>query len=537
MYIKLMTRSLLRHQKRGRRLFVLMALCSAALVFLLTFRTDFQKQTEKQLIGLESGHLQILPPDSPALAETLLFTETERVPLLDIPAELDSWLLEQAEVAGASPILARNGLTYNLDSEQESWLSLIGVDPQRFLSVYPLARAIEGSDDIAWKEGQDVPVLRARIDGIFGYWNPDPYNFHRYEIRTPDDSLPVFMNGLARDFPDVFTGSPYDSAEDWKRFSADWSVLLNNPDRAGWLETIPAHFFDEYDWRLDDALWNLRENGNTDMDSFFKKRVFQALYPDEITELWEPIRIGKRLTAQLAPMRTSGAITLPVSIPVRYAGYCDIIPLYTPNSFIDIAALRSFLDVDEHFCTAYVIRLRDGTDITAFRARLEQRLIDLGMDARIADWRHLGKIQLTTAFAFSAVISILVGMFVIIVMIFTVNLVLISMVQRKREIGTGLAMGLGNGQTILLMSGEVGVIVTVSCIAGTLFSILLIGLAARFGVPGMIFFASKRLHLTWQLLPFAASFILLVPSSMLVSLVPLSRLNRSMPVDFFREDR
>ncbi len=33
MYLKLMTRGLLRYRKRGRRFFVLIMLCSAALVF------------------------------------------------------------------------------------------------------------------------------------------------------------------------------------------------------------------------------------------------------------------------------------------------------------------------------------------------------------------------------------------------------------------------------------------------------------------------------------------------------------------------
>ena len=69
MYMKMMLRSLLRHQKRGRRLFILMALCSAALIFLLTFRNDFSRQNRDQFISLQTGHLQVLPSGSPLLSE------------------------------------------------------------------------------------------------------------------------------------------------------------------------------------------------------------------------------------------------------------------------------------------------------------------------------------------------------------------------------------------------------------------------------------------------------------------------------------
>ena len=51
MYFKLMVRSLWRHQKRGRRLFVLLALCSAALSVLLTFQADFGVQYRDLFIG------------------------------------------------------------------------------------------------------------------------------------------------------------------------------------------------------------------------------------------------------------------------------------------------------------------------------------------------------------------------------------------------------------------------------------------------------------------------------------------------------
>ena len=72
MYKTLIFRSLSRHKKKGRRLFVLMALCSASIILLLSFKEDFKRQSEEQLVQLRYGHLEIVPPDSPLAQKNLL---------------------------------------------------------------------------------------------------------------------------------------------------------------------------------------------------------------------------------------------------------------------------------------------------------------------------------------------------------------------------------------------------------------------------------------------------------------------------------
>ena len=161
----------------------------------------------------------------------------------------------------------------------------------------------------------------------------------------------------------------------------------------------------------------------------------------------------------------------------------------------------------------------------------------MGSDAKVVDWKHLGEMQMTTATAFTFVIGLLIGLFIIIVLIFTVNLVLISLLQRKKEIGTGLAMGLSTDQTRLLMSAEVGLIAFVSCFLGSVFALVLVALFSKIGIPGMVFFVSGKLFLQFRFYPFIMAFFILVPSTMLVSLIPLSQLHEKMPVDFFKEGK
>ena len=48
--------------------------------------------------------------------------------------------------------------------------------------------------------------------------------------------------------------------------------------------------------------------------------------------------------------------------------------------------------------------------------------------------------------------------FLVVVLIFTLNLAMTAIIQRKREIGTGFALGLSAAKTIFIMCGEIAFI-------------------------------------------------------------------------------
>ncbi|HQL32900.1 MAG TPA: hypothetical protein PK969_06560, partial [Treponemataceae bacterium] len=161
-----------------------------------------------------------------------------------------------------------------------------------------------------------------------------------------------------------------------------------------------------------------------------------------------PVTVGKKVSLQIAPFTTTGPATLPTVIPAVYVGMCEVNPLYVANSFLDIDAFRYAKNLGPPDPTAKVL-----------------------------DYNKLGEIYLATGVGFSLVIGILVVIFVVILLIFTLNLVLMSMIQRRREIGTGMALGLDGMQTVIIMTGEVAVIVAVSCAAGSILGLLLVALA------------------------------------------------------------
>lgn len=111
-----------------------------------------------------------------------------------------------------------------------------------------------------------------------------------------------------------------------------------------------------------------------------------------------------------------------------------------------------------------------------------------------------------------------------------------SMIQRRREIGTGMALGLDGMQTVIIMTGEVAVIVAVSCAAGSILGLLLVALGSHFGIPGMIFFAGGRLRLTIQAIPVLQSWLLILPTSVCMAVVPLLGMRKALPVDLLKEN-
>jgi ABC-type lipoprotein release transport system permease subunit len=535
MHFKLMVRGLARHKKRGRRLFVLLGLCSAALVFLLTFQQEFGRQYRDLFVGMQTGHLQILPPDSPALATNPWASRSEDTPLLKVTDDLDAWVRSQPEVAEAAPVLARYAQAYNLDSEWESWVSLIAVPADRMARLFPLAKVLEGPGTLTWHPGDpEVPVLHARLQTEFGQVNDDPDHFRLAELYDPPAGLDPFKKVLQGDFPRVFGSPDLSGTGNNQRFLDLWNAGLKDPDL--WKQIPPAKLA-AYDWKVDDALTAARDNQNPVRTAFLNKRLFQALYSRWIVPLAEPIVPGKSVTLQVAKLHSEGALDMPVLVPARYAGMVDTIPLYTPNSFLDLGAFRHFLGAPEGAATAYVVRLKDPAATAAVKTRIEGWLKDHGSDARVVDAAFLGKLFMATATAFDAILGILVGIFLVILVIFIVNLVLMSLIQRRREIGTGLALGLTNADTILILLGEVGVIVTVSWAAGCVLGALLVGAAHLWGVPGMLFFPGQRIFLEFRPWTFLQAFALLLPAALLAALVPLTGLRNLLPVDLFREAR
>ena len=153
MYKTLIFRSLSRH-KKGSSPFCLDGSLFCNHYLLLSFKEDFKRQSEEQLVQLRYGHLEIVPPDSPLAQKNLITPPTENLSFINFDKDFDIWLRSLPEVAEASPSITRYGIAYSLGGETESWLALLAVDAKQLASLLPLTKALEGSDDISWTEGK-----------------------------------------------------------------------------------------------------------------------------------------------------------------------------------------------------------------------------------------------------------------------------------------------------------------------------------------------------------------------------------------------
>lgn len=533
MYIKLMIRGLARHRKKGKRLFLLLALCSTAVIFLLTFRNEFSRQYRELFIGTTTGHLQILPPEAQAFSTAAFTGGKEQLPLFSLEQDLKDFVTAQPEVLTASGILQVGGSSFNLDSEGEDYLSLVALDPETRSVLFPLSPVLEGSGDIRWSpEDREVPVLRNRLYTEFGQENPDHSQFGLYDLKMEESEIPGFGKQLAQDFPKVFP--------------QDWNKVLPSPPRvleflsglltrAELYRELEADRREPYDYKVDDAVVALREKSESGRTSFLNKRLFQALYPEKISPVWEPVVPGKSVTLQLPPAKTQGVISSPVVMPARYTGLVDFMPLYSAQSFLDLSALQFYMDLSPDQVMSYTIRLRNTSDTPEVKARIEQWLSERGSRLKVADYTFLGSLYQATSTAMEVVVGLLVGIFMVILVIFVVNLVLLSVIQRRKEIGTSLALGLSGRENSLLMTGEVLVIVLVSWTAGALLATALVAASGVWGLPGMIFFPGGRIHLDLFLPAYGISLGLFLLCSSISAWLPLSGLRKLLPVELLKE--
>ena len=99
-----------------------MALCAAALVFLITFRNDFVRRNRDQFIGLQTGHLQIVPADSPILSDAFTVQTREEASFLKLDDSFHQWLAMQEEIEAAAPVISRFTNAFNLDGERNNFV-------------------------------------------------------------------------------------------------------------------------------------------------------------------------------------------------------------------------------------------------------------------------------------------------------------------------------------------------------------------------------------------------------------------------------
>ncbi len=534
MFLKLVFRGLKRYKKTGRHFFILVGLCSAAMVFLLSFSFDAYNGVIEQSIGMVTGHLQIVHGDSPLAKDSFgnIGGAGRAIKFLELDDDWDNWLNGIPDIVTASPAISTHCKSHNLDGELETDLSLLAVPASKLASLLPEAKIIEGSAELYWPgPGHDIPVIRRERIGWEIRNLEMQNNYESFEFYSSFPELEEFIKILRKDFPQYFMNSLISDKEE---LAASMTMAIN--DRL-LVDSLPAFFLEEYKWEIDDAISELRENLNPERIPFLNKRLFQVLYPNYLRSVQEAAVAGKRVSLMLHPFSMEDESGLFTIIPAVYTGFTIYNQLFGSYSFIDINAFRYMMELDTNATTSWIIRLEDKRDTQTVKALIEKHIENCGINAAVLDYKTLGKEQMGLAQGIRIILLIPLIILFAINLIFTLNLVLSSIIQRKREIGTALAMGQENRDTIIIMASETGLIAVLSALAGASLGYLIVWLAGIFGIPGMFFLVGEKLYLSLRLAPLFQSCLFLILPSLITAIIFLSGLRKKYPVELLGDNR
>ncbi len=546
MYLKLIVRGLQRHRQSGKRLFILLALCSTVVLFCLAVRDSFTTRFQRLAIDTTTAHLQILPPESPKVQEMAFADQREGLVLLDYSRDLKAFLGSLPEVYSSMLAIETGAAVYSIEGEPMGFTpALTGVDIGAFAETLPGVGVLEGSKDLAYDPSmKDVPVFRPPLE----YWEiiKDNDRFVRTNFRYEGGDWEGFKKRVLHDMPALFAGVKQraDVGLNDRDFLAGMNASLERTDLPS---LLPERARARYDYAIDDALAALesvskKASGNGPVSGrtagqlrVLRKRLLQTAYPDAITPVRDTIDLNVPYTLAVPAARGDDPAARPLVLPITIAAYVQRIPMFFYNYYIDARALRDGLGLKENEGTGVFIRLKSDTGVPMVKKQIADWLAAHGSDYVVRDYKELGQLFYSVSTGFRVITTIIITLVAASVMIFIVNSVLVSLMKRRREIGATIAVGLSPEAAIRIMSGEMLVMVFLAWAVGSILGTGLILLLHRSGMPGVPFMPDGRLLLDIRPLHLAVSFAILIVSSALSSLAPLRRLKRAAPIELLKE--
>ncbi len=546
MYLKLIVKGLKRHRQSGKRLFVLLAACSAAVLFCLAVRDSFTARFKRLAIDTATAHLQILPPQSPKVLETVLADQREGLALLDYSPELKKFLGSLPEVSSSMLAVETEAAVYSIEGEPMGFTpTLTGVDTGGLAATLPGVKVLEGGTDLAFKAGtRDVPVFRPPLQ----YWEivKDNDRFARTNFRYEGADWEEFKNGVSRDIPALFAGAK--RGADGGTSDGDFLARMNAAlERADLPSLLPAKTRERYDYAVDDALAALdsvsgKAGGEGHVSArtaaqlrVLRKRLLQAVYPDAITPVRDTIDLNVPYTMAVPAARGDDPMARPLILPIAIAAYVQNVPLFFYNYYVDVRVLQRGLGLKENEGTGIFVRLKSDGDAPAVKKRIQDWLDAGGKGYAVRDYGELGRLFYSVSTGFRVVTTILIVMIAATVAIFIANSVLVSLMKRRREIGTTIAIGLSPEAAAGIISGETLVMVLLAWVAGSILGTGLILFLHGAGIPGVPFMPDGRLFLDFRPRHLAVCLAILMAASGLSSLAPLRRLKRTTPIELLKE--
>ncbi|MCX7025046.1 MAG: FtsX-like permease family protein [Spirochaetes bacterium] len=130
-----------------------------------------------------------------------------------------------------------------------------------------------------------------------------------------------------------------------------------------------------------------------------------------------------------------------------------------------------------------LVRLVPGTDAKAWASRAARRIDETGYEAGIIDWRTAAGMSTLAVFALGIIFDAGFGIVAAGAVVIIMNSLVITALERTREIGTMRALGASRSFVSLLFMTETTMITSVFGVAGILAALVLSAVVGMHGIP------------------------------------------------------
>lgn len=495
-------------------------------IFSLSFQDSFYKAYVELGIDARNAHLTIYPSNSVWLKNSLISIQKDEMPLMTIDDEFAEFVNALEDVEIGTPIIEAGGVFYTKEGQMQSASTITGVRGEDFKAIFPGIELLEGDDDITVDPEKDfIPLLRWQVRNNERVQNIDVFSIEDFIVKA---DIETFKDNIQKNFPDLLV-NVYEGDDGTNQLIVDLNDML---DHENLYDEIHSYDMTNYDVKaLVEQIQSMTFDDVQNLRNW-NKRLIRSMYPDVIHEVPESIALNKPMGLF---MGSTDDTRPPILLPIEFVGYCEGIPEFYGYNFIDLKIMQNYIDLSEEDCTAYLIRLKDVQALDRVQKLISDYIETRGFDYQVVDYKFIGnKTHMPLATGVSIVFKSLMVIFLLISIFFVSYIVTLSIIRRRKEMGTNIVLGMDPYDNMLILLGENFVLMTVSWMAASLLMGLGLNYLAQNGLGGIIFFPRGKLFFRMDWAYFYKAYLFITIPGMLASLLPTLKIKNVTLVELLK---
>ncbi|NLY88721.1 MAG: ABC transporter permease [Firmicutes bacterium] len=210
-------------------------------------------------------------------------------------------------------------------------------------------------------------------------------------------------------------------------------------------------------------------------------------------------------------------------------------------AYMGITAARDLLYLPEDSSSFLAVSLAPGVKEKTAAAVYRSLTAQEGWQLRVDPWREVAGILNGVIMAAKFLPGVGLGVILLVIAAGIANALLISLLERTKEIGTLMALGTKRREVLGLFLLETGILSGIAAGLGVFAGGVVVFLLGRIGIPAPVeamefAFGGPRLYYVFSLPVLVVSFVAIVLFSLAVAVFPARRAAALTPVEALREE-